>query len=127
MTEEPKSALDLRLEKKDEIQILNFIGRFDLMAVNKMEKIFERLIQPGALICLDFDRLEYLTSSGIGSLMAGVKKCREREAHMLVVNARPQVQETLELLGAHRLLEFFSDRGRGIQKLRSLAAEQAPE
>jgi len=55
---------------------------------------------------LDFNKVEFVDSSGIGALLAIYKRLSQKESPVRLVNVAPPVQSVIELLRLHRIFEI---------------------
>lgn len=91
-----------------DIQILVFEGRMDLASSMKTESRLNELLGEGASkIIMDFEKLEYLSSSGLRVIIALEKKMKERGGLLVLSN----MSETVEnLFNITRLYDLFKIR-----------------
>ena len=55
---------------------------------------------------LDFNRVEFVDSSGVGALLSIHKRLSQRESPVRLVNVAAPVQSVIELLRLHRIFEI---------------------
>jgi len=56
-------------------------------------------------LVLDFDKVTFMDSSGIGLILGRYKEIKSRGGKLLLVRAQPQVRKILELSGVKKILE----------------------
>jgi len=57
-------------------------------------------------VTVDLSRVEFIDSSGMGSLLSIHRRLPERHAPVRLVNVRPAVQSVLELVRLHRVFDL---------------------
>jgi len=55
---------------------------------------------------LDFNRVEFIDSSGVGALLAIYKRLASKESPVRLLNVTAPVQSVIELLRLHRIFEI---------------------
>lgn len=79
-------------------------GRLDALASEQVQAEINQCIaeHPGLSLCLDMDKLDYISSSGIRILISLQKKQAEK---LLIRNAAPGVYEVLDITGVTSLMD----------------------
>lgn len=57
-------------------------------------------------LVMDFDKVAFMDSSGIGVLIGRYKQIKARGGRMLVIRTRPQVDKLMELAGLKKLMDI---------------------
>ena len=57
-------------------------------------------------VAVDLSRVEFIDSSGMGSLLSIHRRLPEKHAPVRLVNVRPAVQSVLELVRLHRVFDL---------------------
>lgn len=87
------------------------IGYLDAHTVRELEEASRRTLDSGnAKLILDLQQLQYISSAGIGAIMALLQQLRRRRGDMIVLQPRPKVHEMLELLGFTDIFQIVPDR-----------------
>jgi anti-sigma B factor antagonist len=89
LTESPEGA---RLE-----------GRFDAVQVDKAKLFFARL--SGATV-LDLAKLDYISSAGLGVLLATQKRLMEHGNGLKLINVNSHIRDVLHLSGFDQIFEI---------------------
>ena len=69
---------------------------------------------------LDVSRLEYISSVGLGTLVAFYKQVRARNGHMMLAGVRPAVADILKSAHLERLFQTEPDRKTAILSMKKL-------
>lgn len=92
-------------EVKDEYQLFRLTGLLDAFSEPTFRKVMEKCVEEGPKhLILDLSKIDFVDSSGLGSLVQLVKKAQGVEGSVqIVTNAR--VTQTVKLV---RLEQFLS-------------------
>ncbi|OUP09512.1 STAS domain-containing protein [Collinsella sp. An2] len=75
-------------------------GEVDISNANKLRDAIDlALEQPTEEVCLDFEKVAYIDSTGIGVLVGAAHHAAEHGMRFSVVNAQPGVMRVAQLLG----------------------------
>lgn len=76
------------------------VGEVDISNAAKLRDAIDlALEQPTEEVCLDFGRVAYIDSTGVGVLVGAAHHAAERGLRFAVVNAQPGVMRVAQLLG----------------------------
>ncbi len=109
-------------------RILKFVGDLDYTTTAKMSETIATLQDEGALYFIaDFSRLRYINSTGLGALLFINTTLKQRGGLLKIISMSESVFEIVEIIGAHVILNIYSnleDAVTALQKdLRSSHAE----
>lgn len=99
-------AVDISV--KGEVLTARLIGEIDHHTAYGMRKEIDmatELNMPSLLI-LDFERVTFMDSSGIGLVMGRYKNISKRCGELHVVGIRPQIYKVMKLSGLERLVKL---------------------
>lgn len=95
------------LERMPSGLCLNLIGDLAGPNVAKFEARVQRAIEGGCQqLLVDFGRLRYINSTGIGALIALERLLRRRKGRLLLAAVPPNALEIIQITGADTLLEI---------------------
>ena len=111
MSTAPGTSFSYQVEEtKDEndftVTVIKCQGRLISENANEIRKVVQPLIQRGGRIALDFANLEYLDSSGLGTIV-GLKVSAINRG-LCVLELRNLTPRVKELLTMSNLLQLFS-------------------
>lgn len=82
-------------------------GSLDAHSVAEFESVVESLIEiDGGRVILDLERLEYLSSAGIGAIMALQHRLKRDGGEAVLVRPCARVTRLLEMLGFTRIFSI---------------------
>lgn len=94
----------------DSASLLRFRGRCDALQASKAE---EALARASGSIDVDFGELEWITSAGIGFLLAAQQRLQKLGGGLKIVNVSPPIREMFELAGFDAVFEIESKPAAG--------------
>ena len=80
-------------------------GRFDASQVEKARQVFLNLNDAKTV---DFARLDYISSAGLGVLLAAQKKLSERGKSLRLVNVNGHIRDVFHFSGFDQIFEITS-------------------
>jgi anti-sigma B factor antagonist len=92
--------LDIRVGSNDEL-ILS--GRFDASQVEKARSVFLGLT---AGTTVDFAQLDYISSAGLGILLAAQKKLSETGQALRLINVNSHIRDVFHFSGFDQIFEI---------------------
>lgn len=91
------------LEIKVEDQAISLAGRFDAAEAEKARKVFLALRDSTVV---DFTRLDYISSAGLGVLLAAQKQLSERGKSLRLINVSGHIRDVLHFSGFDQIFEI---------------------
>ena len=83
-----------------ELYVIAVEGEIDISNASKLRDAIDlALEQPTDTVQLDFEKVAYIDSTGIGVLVGAVHHAEEHGKRFSVVNAQPGVMRVMQLLG----------------------------
>lgn len=80
-------------------------GWLDTQAAPELKKEIAELSDIDTLI-LDFDKLEYISSSGLREVVSGYKKMKSLKGSFSVIHVSPEVMDVFRLTGFDKKLDI---------------------
>src|SRR5207248_10969042 len=103
------TTLELEVDQKAEWQVLTVRGEVDVTTTPRIRAQLITLLSEGKPhLIVDLEGVDFLDSSGLGALVAGLKLARSRSGELRIVCDRQRsVRKVLEVTGLERVLERF--------------------
>ena len=92
--------LEIALAEDD---VITLAGRFDAAEAEKARKVFMNL-NDGKTV--DFSRLDYISSAGLGVLLAAQKRLSDRGARLRLVNVNGHIRDVFHFSGFDQIFEI---------------------
>ena len=91
---------EIRIEEGGAVMLA---GRFDASRTAEAEAAF-RQVNDNAIV--DFQQLEYISSAGLGVLVAEQKRLTDSGASMRIVNASNHIKDIFRFSGLNKIFEI---------------------
>jgi len=100
--------MDILEKKTGDVNIISLCGRLDAYSANELEKKLDALIDAGQIcLVINFDKLEYISSSGLRVLLSMLKKVRKHEGDIKLACLKPYVKEVFDIAGFTQLFTIL--------------------
>lgn len=103
--------MDLSLDVRNEsgAAVLEVSGEVDIYTAPKLREKLVELVEAGNdRIVVDLEGVGFMDSTGLGSLVAGLKRVKERKGEMALVCSRDPVVKVLRITGMDRVFPIHS-------------------
>jgi len=101
--------LNIEVRERADRAILVLVGECDLANADRLEQAIESpAVTSKPMIVLDLERLEFMDSSGLRTILAGADGAAARGQRFAVTAPSEQVQRLLEVTGAAKRLTLLS-------------------
>ena len=113
--------MELLHTEQDDIQIIRIEGKIDSESVRSIEESLFNVIEQGfKKLAVDFKRIEFISSSGIRSLLMLVRKIDEYKGLLVVYNLKSQIREIFEISGIDNLIKICDTKKDSLEYLGSI-------
>ena len=104
----------------DDICVVQLIGEIDVFASPEVKSALVGLIKDGHnLLVIDFAKVAYIDSTGLGALVAALKGARENGGSIAVVCTNPQIRRIFDITGLVKVFGMFEDVDAAREDLRN--------
>ena len=98
----------LDVQERDGCAVLSGAGEADLATAPQLRERLVGLVADGhRRIVVDMSATEFLDSTGLGALVAGLKRLRAHDGDMRIVCTTPRVRKVFEITHVDRVLPLF--------------------
>lgn len=95
--------------------MLEVAGEVDIYTAPKLrEKLVELIDAGNDRIVVDLEGVGFMDSTGLGSLVAGLKRIRERDGELAIVCTREPVLKVLSITGLDRVFPVHDSLGNAL-------------
>ena len=91
---------ELKIDEKGEV-ILS--GRFDASQVEKAKNVFDTINESKIV---DFDRLDYISSAGLGVLLFTQKRLKDKGHQLMLKNLNKHIREVFKYAGFDMIFQI---------------------
>lgn len=109
----------MEIEEKDagRVKILRLTGRLDAYSANEVEKSITGLIDGGCVrIMVNFEGVEYISSSGLRVMLAALKQLRKLKGELSLACLRPYVKEVFDIAGFTQLFTIYDREAEAVAR-----------
>ncbi|WP_427340707.1 STAS domain-containing protein [Caloranaerobacter sp. DY30410] len=86
------------------VWILKPMGEIDIYTSPNFKDILLGMInEKSADVILDGEELVYMDSTGLGVLISGLKKLREKDKNIILTNIRPNINKLFDITGLNKV------------------------
>lgn len=115
--------LDVQIRRSGSVRIVDLCGDVDAYTCSKLRGAILDLLKRGELrLVVGMADVEYIDSSGLGTLVAALISISEHNGDFAISGASPQVRKALAVTGLSKILPLFSSEADAI---RSFESEEA--
>ncbi|RKD31363.1 STAS domain-containing protein [Thermohalobacter berrensis] len=98
----------LKLEKKynkdKNAWIIKPIGEVDIYTSPNFKKELTDIIKENETdVIIDCSQLEYIDSTGLGVLISGLKKIKEKDKNIIIEHIKPNIKKLLDITGLNKV------------------------
>lgn len=84
--------------------ILKLIGEVDIYTSPDFKSVLLEVInEKNADVILDGEELVYMDSTGLGVLISGLKKLKEKGKNIILINIRPNINKLFDITGLNKV------------------------
>jgi len=100
-------ALDIQHHESG-ITVIVMDGRLDAAQAKEFKNQMNALVDAGRIkVIIDMARVDFVDSSGLGSLVGALKLVNNCGGDIKIVSPRPEVRTIFELTRLHRIFDMF--------------------
>jgi anti-sigma B factor antagonist len=108
--------MEIKENKQGKVVVLKLIGRLDsLTTKNFREKVKSLAQQRYVLLVLDMSEVDFMDSSGLGSLVAALRSVGHEGGNIKIADLQPRVRALFELTRLHQIFEIYEDIGNAVE------------
>ncbi|MCG6141157.1 anti-sigma factor antagonist [Leptospira bourretii] len=102
--------MELKLNATGKIKTIEIAGKFDIESTEEFESIFAKLIEPNpSIVSIDMSRLDYIDSSGIGSLIKSLNSLKNKKGKLILVGMKPMIMNVFKLAKLDMFFEIMNE------------------
>lgn len=115
-----------RIRATDNISVLEIGGEIDLHSAPDLRNELHRLTESKApRLVVDLTEVTFIDSTGIGVLVGGLRRAREKGGSLAFCAAQPRVRRVFEITGLLRALPLHNTRDEAMRAVGETSASAA--
>ena len=100
--------IEFEVEEKDGAAVVRPVGRLDMVAAPQFRGVVDEAVGKGLhQVVIDCSGIEFLDSSGLGAVVAGLKRARQAGGDLRIANVSGQALMVLELTTLDRVRHAY--------------------
>jgi anti-sigma B factor antagonist len=100
--------LKIQVRQMEGIPIIDLTGEVDAYTCSRFRDAMNEAIDAGgATLIVSMEDVEYIDSSGLGTLVGGLKRSSERDGKIAIVCTNPQIRKVFEITGLEKVFPIF--------------------
>jgi anti-sigma B factor antagonist len=108
-------AIQTSLE--NDLSIVALEGFVDAHTAPQFENAIQKAVDSGSVrIVVDCEKLNYISSAGLGVFMSFIEEVRDRGGDIKICGLTPKVKHTFEILGFQDIFEMLDDQQTALQR-----------
>lgn len=103
--------------KDDGVQVLTLHGELDAHTASELEAALQKCLSDQDYnVVVDGEKLQYISSAGLGVFMAYIEEIREHGGDLKICGLQPKVYNVFDLLGFPMLFDIVETQAEAIAK-----------
>ena len=98
--------MEITILQENGMAIVNIVGRLDTVTSPELDKAVKPLIDVGATVVFNCEKMEYVSSSGLRVVLSTHKQLAAVGGRFIVRNLNPEVRSVFDLTGFSRMLDI---------------------
>lgn len=112
--------LDVRIRRNSNIPVVGLSGDIDSFTCSKLGQAIVGLITDGDFrVVIDLAKVNYIDSSGLGTLVGGLRRVNERNGGLAITNPSPQIRKIMDITGLDKVFSVFDSESEAVTSLKS--------
>jgi len=114
--------MNLKVETRtpqDGVAVIGLTGEVDVYTSPRLkQEIVDLLNQGQTKIVVDTTKVEYLDSTGLGVLIGGLKRARERDGDLRLICDSPRILRIFEITGLTKIFDIHRNEAEALEALK---------
>jgi anti-sigma B factor antagonist len=104
--------LDISSEREGDVCVLKLEGEVDVYTAPRLKEQLVEDIEDGCVnVIVDLEGVAFIDSSGLGVLVGGLRRAKERSGTIRLVCTRENILKIFRITGLDKVFPVFSDIG----------------
>jgi anti-sigma B factor antagonist len=100
--------LDVETSARDDVSIVTLRGEIDVYTAPRLRQTLIDLVDAGRTnIVVDMEKVDFLDSTGLGVLVGGLKRVKDREGSLKLVATQDRILKIFDITGLARVFPIF--------------------
>jgi anti-sigma B factor antagonist len=100
--------LDVETSTKDGVSVVSLRGEIDVYTAPRLRQTLIDLVEGGATdIVVDMEHVDFLDSTGLGVLVGGLKRVKDRDGEMKLVAKQDRILKIFDITGLSKVFPMY--------------------
>jgi len=100
--------LDVETSTRDGASVVSLRGEIDVYTAPRLRQTLIDLVEGGATdIVVDMERVDFLDSTGLGVLVGGLKRVKDKEGTMKLVANQDRILKIFDITGLSKVFPMY--------------------
>jgi anti-sigma B factor antagonist len=100
--------LDVETSTKDGVSVVSLRGEIDVYTAPRLRQTLIDLVEGGASeIVVDMEHVDFLDSTGLGVLVGGLKRVKDRDGEMKLVAKQDRILKIFDITGLSKVFPMY--------------------
>ncbi|HIE08362.1 MAG TPA: anti-sigma factor antagonist [Armatimonadetes bacterium] len=115
-----KGMLDISTrEVEDKLAVIKVRGDVDIYTAPQLRETIHKVVDAGRSdVIVDLGGVDFIDSTGLGVLIGGLRRARERGGELVIASPSERVRRILEITDLRRIFRIFKTADEAISALR---------
>ena len=114
----PQSSLEISTKLVNSIPVIDLRGELDIYTAPRLKGVLSDLVSQGNYqLLVNVAQVEMVDSAGLGVIIGGLKRCRERNGSLVLIAPAGRVLQSLEITRLNKILDISGTTEEGIKML----------
>ncbi|MDH7475466.1 MAG: STAS domain-containing protein [Anaerolineae bacterium] len=110
--------MNIAVEELENVTVIRLADRFDAYTAPAVrEKLLELQARGRVRIIVDLSAVDFVDSTGLVTLVAGLKHCRRAGGELVLIGLRSQVKVIFELTRLDHAFQIYQDEAAALSAL----------
>ncbi|MCB1140715.1 MAG: STAS domain-containing protein [Leptospiraceae bacterium] len=102
--------MELKLRTLGKVKIIEIYGKFDIENTEEFETLFQKQLEANpSTLAIDMNKLDYIDSSGIGTLIKSLNAIKSKKGILILVGLKPMILNVFKLAKLDMFFEIMTN------------------
>lgn len=113
-----ETDLNIKIQTQEKVSVLELSGDLDAFTCVKLHDTIIDITNDGVLsLIISMAKIKYIDSSGLGTLVGGLRRISELEGTLALCGASPQVRKVFDITGLSRVFQLYESREEALSNM----------
>ena len=110
--------LDVKIRRMGDVPVVELSGDVDGYTCAKLRDAIIDLLEAGdCKVVISMAKVSYIDSSGLGTLVGGLRRINEHDGGLVLSGAGPQIRKVLSITGLSKVFSVFDNEAEAVRSL----------